>query len=260
MKKNTKNFYLLQKKIQELNTHKLFEIGNNFTENELKIFMSHHVYAVWDFMSIVKCLQNFVCPSNYPWKPSKYTRNGIAHLINEIILSEESDYDNNNNYFSHFDLYIMAMSDIGADTSEINNFINNIDYSNTKFENSENLNIPKPSLEFIENTFDCLYSKSFCNTAAIFTYGRETTIPDMFSKILIKIDNNNKNYSKLRSYIKRHIEIDSSRHGPLSLELFEYSCDSSQEKYDEAILYAIRAIEKRILLWDGVYDQILRLN
>ena len=126
MKKNTKNFYLLQKKIQELNTHKLFEIGNNFTENELKIFMSHHVYAVWDFMSIVKCLQNFVCPSNYPWKPSKYTRNGIAHLINEIILSEESDYDDDNNYFSHFDLYIMAMSDIGADTSEINNFINNI--------------------------------------------------------------------------------------------------------------------------------------
>ena len=99
METNTKDFVKLKKKISELNSHKLFEEGENFTHRELKIFMEYHVYAVWDFMSIVKALQNTICPSRYPWMPSKYTKNGIAHLINEIVFSEESDVDENGNYF-----------------------------------------------------------------------------------------------------------------------------------------------------------------
>ena len=91
MNQNTKEFKFLQDKIKELNSHKLFKKGPNFTKEELKIFMEFHIYAVWDFMSIVKSLQDFICPSTYPWRPNKYTKNGIAHLINEIVFSEESD-------------------------------------------------------------------------------------------------------------------------------------------------------------------------
>ncbi len=256
MIKNTEDFLLLRHKINQLNSHELFKSSENFSVDELRIFMEYHVYAVWDFMSIVKSLQNHICPSNYPWKPNKYTRNGIAHLINEIIFSEESDKDDDGNYFSHFDLYIMAMEDLGANTNNILKFVESCELNDSKFENSNNIDIPIESLDFLKNTFECLKSNNKANTAAIFTYGRETTIPDMFSKILNKIDSDNLLFSKLRLYIKRHIQIDSSRHGPLSLKLFEYTCEDNQKIYNEAIGYAIKSIDKRILLWDGVLARI----
>ena len=260
MEKNTKNFLTLQKKIRELNSHELFKKGGNFSQEELKIFMEYHVFAVWDFMSIIKELQHHICPSGYPWKPNKYCKNGIAHLINEIVFSEESDQDDKGAYFSHFDLYVMAMNDIDANTKNIFNFIDN-QHNNVinSYENLDHIDIPKESLEFVDNTFECLKTNKLSNIAAIFTYGRETTIPDMFTKILSKIDSNNLLYSNLRLYINRHIEIDSSRHGPLSLELFEYTYDNNQEKYNEAIGYAIKSIEKRISLWDGVLNKIAKL-
>ena len=80
----------------------------------------------------------------------------------------------------------------------------------------------------------------------------------MFLKILNKIDNKNLKYKNLRLYINRHIEIDSSRHGPLSMKLFEHTCENNQKKYDEAIDYAIEAIDKRIQLWDGVLKELSR--
>ncbi len=256
MLKNTKNFLILEEKIKELNSHKLFKASNKFTKHELKIFMESHVFAVWDFMSIVKSLQHHICPSNYPWKPSKYTKNGIANLINEIVLSEESDHDQEKNYFSHFDLYLMAMNDIGADSSIILEFIKNFsitDLFNKKILHSD---IPKESIDFLVNTFKCLNTNSIANIAAIFTYGRETNIPIMFSNILRKIDQDNILFINLKLYINRHIEIDSVRHGPLSLHLFNTVCENNQKIYDEAIIYAIDSIDMRIQLWDGVFNRI----
>ena len=73
---------------------------------DLQTFTENHIYAVWDFMSILKSLQHHICPSSYPWKRNVYTTNGIARLINEIVLAEESDEIMNEKYISHFDLYI----------------------------------------------------------------------------------------------------------------------------------------------------------
>mgnify|MGYP001210003162 CR=1 FL=1 len=255
MNQNTKKFIFLHDKIKELNSHKLFEQGATFTKEELKVFMEFHIYAVWDFMSIVKSLQDFICPSTYPWRPNKYTRNGIAHLINEIVFSEESDVDEDDNYFSHFDLYVSAMNDVGADSSKAINFIENFELH--EYNLSE---VPKESFKFIQNTFNCIKSNKLSNIAAIFTYGRETTIPDMFSKILSKIDKKDIRYNNLRLYIRRHIEVDSSRHGPLSIQLFNYTCENNQDIFDEAVEYAIKAIEARILLWDGVLKKIKNIN
>ena len=123
--------------------------------SDLRCFMESHVYAVWDFMSIVKSLQNHICPSSFPWKPSEYTKNGIAHLINEIVYSEESDVDDKGRYFSHFDLYIKAMNDVGADTSHIMSLIENYDYNNS-IKNKLSICIPQEGLNFIENTFNCI--------------------------------------------------------------------------------------------------------
>ena len=186
-----------------------------------------------------------------------------AHLVQQVFDSCEIDLEPkrvrkspgkcgpNKHYFSHFDLYILAMKDIGADSSKIIKFIKN-------FNKNEEVcqKVPKESLEFIKNTFNCIDTNKLSNIAAIFTYGRETTIPDMFSRILDKIDEKDHKLKNLRLYIKRHIEVDSSRHGPLSIELFNYTCNQNQDIYDEAINYAVKAIDSRIKLWDGVLKKL----
>ena len=64
----------------KLRNHSLY---NNIKDVEdLKIFSSAHVYAVWDFMSLLKFLQIKLTSTSLPWFPSKNTT--TAKLINEI--------------------------------------------------------------------------------------------------------------------------------------------------------------------------------
>ena len=88
-----------------LSAHALYGSINKI--EHIRIFMEHHVFAVWDFMSIVKALQQQLTCVDTPWIPRG---NSIsARLINEIVLDEETDLDPSGDYSSHFEIYIMAM-------------------------------------------------------------------------------------------------------------------------------------------------------
>jgi len=247
---------LLESKIDDLCKHRLFTSDKLKSVEEIKIFMEIHIYAVWDFMSILKSLQHYICPSNYPWIPNANTDNGIARLINEIVLAEESDEITKNNYMSHFNLYIQAMSDLNADTSKIRKFINSISHNKVDISKAD---IPECAKEFVLTTYKLLNKKKFHISAALFTYGRETTLPSMFINILDSIkpveDTNN-----LKLYLKRHIDIDSNRHGPLSLELFKLSHGDDDAKKHEAIDAALSAIDAMAKLWDCVLFKINQNN
>jgi len=68
--------------------------------------MEHHIYAVWDFMSLLKALQAAVAPAQSPWMPS--SRPELRRFINEIVLGEECDEYNvagMRRFISHFELY-----------------------------------------------------------------------------------------------------------------------------------------------------------
>src|SRR5258708_17894843 len=118
---------------QQIINHKVYSAINDM--DDLKIFMQYHVFAVWDFMSLLKALQNNLTCTSIPWFPkgSPDTR----HLINEIVVGEESDVDSFGNRKSHFELYLDAMQQCGADTSQIEKFIavlKNTDDFNSPFE------------------------------------------------------------------------------------------------------------------------------
>ena len=82
--------------------------------------MEHHIFAVWDFMSIVKALQIQLTCTETPWIPKG---NSIsARLINEIVLDEETDIDPSGEYSSHFEIYLMSMAEAGANIHTINQF------------------------------------------------------------------------------------------------------------------------------------------
>ena len=250
MKNKTKE---MEKLIYELNNHKLFNSSKDLTKDHLKIFMEHHVYVVWDFMSIVKSLQHHICPHTVPWKPSPYSKFGLTHLINEIVFNEESDIDNFGDYKSHFELYIDAMEEIGANTKNIVKFTSLYPTQKSRAI-KENL-IPSVSLNFVDKTFEILNSKKLHNIAGIFTYGRETVIPNMFNSIITKIENNN-DCDTLKYYLNRHINIDDARHGPLSVKLFDIICNQDNNLIQEAHEKVCEVIELRIKIWDEVYNYI----
>ena len=88
---------------------------------DLHRFMEHHVFAVWDFMSLLKALQIKLTGTSLPWVPVGDPE--IRYLINEIVLAEETDLDLDGKRRSHFEMYLNAMCDAGASTKEIDEFI-----------------------------------------------------------------------------------------------------------------------------------------
>ncbi|MFD1044434.1 DUF3050 domain-containing protein [Kibdelosporangium lantanae] len=89
--------------------HPLYAALN--THEAIVTFMEHHVFAVWDFMSLLKSLQRNLTCTTVPWIPTGPT--GSRRLINDIVMVEESD-ELGDGFISHFELYVNGMRDAGA--------------------------------------------------------------------------------------------------------------------------------------------------
>jgi hypothetical protein len=222
----------------------------------LQIFMERHVYAVWDFMSLLKSIQHTICPSTNCWVPNKWIRAGLARTINEIVLAEESDDDmDGNGTICHHDLYAQAMLEIGADGREFENFIDIVTKEGFAYA-LEEASIPWPSRQFMEKTFNFIESGKPHVAAAAFCFGRETSIPDMFTNISKTLEIAEQTCPKFFYYLNRHIEVDGDEHGPASIYLVETLCEHDPVKIHEAEQAALEAIDARIELWDGVLEEI----
>ena len=222
----------------------------------LHVFMEHHVYAVWDFMSLMKCLQHYVCPSTTCWVPTRWIRSGAARLINEIVLSEESDLDMDGvSSISHHDLYCQAMLEVGADPMSLEDFVNCVTTDGVKYA-LENMNVPAPSLRFMHHTFEFIDTGEPHIIAAAFCFGREKIIPHMFTRIAEQLQISEVEAPKFHYYLKRHIQIDAEEHGPAAIALVETLCEHDPVHIHEAEQAAIEAIDARIRLWDEVEEAI----
>ena len=201
---------------KELVDHKIYSKISSV--DELKIFMENHIYAVCDFMSLLKALQvNLTCIKN-PWIPSDNTQ--AARFINEIVLEEETDEVKGGNVISHFELYLEAMMQIGANTSQIDKFINDIKLSEDYRDCINNYDLAKDIKDFLNFTFDTIESRETHKIAAAFTFGRENVIPDMFIEIVRGLNKENSNIaSQFVYYLERHIELDGDDHGPIALKM-----------------------------------------
>jgi hypothetical protein len=238
---------------QEIINHKVYAAMKDI--EDLKVFMQFHVYAVWDFMSLLKTLQNNLTCTSVPWFP-KGTAD-TRFLINEIVVGEESDIDPNGLRKSHFELYLDAMKQCGADSSQIEQFIavlkNTGDFQ-TAFEASET---PKEARDFVDFTFKIIGSNKDYLQSAIFTFGREDLIPGMFISIVNDIHKNfPDSISIFKYYLERHIEVDGDHHSHLALQMTSNLCGSEEQYWKEAEQATIESLQKRIDLWDGAYRQI----
>lgn len=251
----------LQSKIeplrQQIINHKAYGVIENLSH--LKIFMQHHVFAVWDFMSLLKSLQNNLTCTTTPWFPVGDAE--TRYLINEIVLGEESDVDQFGKRTSHFELYVEAMQKCGADTSIIFNFIDKLKQTGNLGSALETANVPIGAREFVDFTFGIINSDKAFLQSAVFTFGREDLIPAMFHAIINDIQNDFKdNVSYFKYYLDRHIEVDGDHHSHLALQMTANLCGDDEEKWKQAEIAVCNSLQQRIKLWDGVYYDIIKNN
>lgn len=232
-------------------THPVYAKINNL--DGLKNFTQFHVFAVWDFMSLLKSLQIGLTCVHLPWVPvgSANTR----YLINEIVLGEESDVDALNQRTSHFELYLNAMRQMGASTTLIDSLILKIAEGNTIQNAIQNTTLPEKVKSFLNYTFYIAQHAPMHVKAAVFTFGREDLIPDMFTEILHKIyaDHPDK-VATFKYYIERHIEVDGGHHSQLALAMVEELCSNDTIKWKEATDAALKSLEMRGQLWDAILE------
>jgi len=228
--------------------------------NDIQTFMELHVYAVWDFMSLLKGLQqNLTCVST-PWLPKG---NGqTARFINEIVHGEESDVNELNEPKSHFEMYIDAMEQIGANTENINAFISSLKEGNSVEEALNQQELPNNVRQFVRSTFDVIRTGESHKIAAAFTFGREDVIPDMFLSIVEEAEQNSEKnrYNKLTYYLNRHIELDGDEHGPIALKMIDELCENDPKKWEEVNEIAVHSLEMRVRLWDSIEEAIVNSN
>lgn len=224
---------------------------------DLGVFMRHHVYPVWDFMSLVKYLQGTVAPTGVPWVPRG--DGAVRRFINEIVLEEESDEGlagaDGANYTSHFELYCQAMREVGEDPGPALSFVElaqrvGIDAALAAGD------VPEPAREFMRTTFGFIASGKPHVVAAAFSLGREHVIPAMFRSLLGQMGVSASEAPAFHYYLERHIHLDEGTHAPLALRLLDVLCAGDPQRLAEAEAAARSALSARIRFWDGVLAAI----
>jgi hypothetical protein len=236
-----------------LENHPLLTNDLMTKKDQLARFMEHHVYCVWDFMCLVKGLQNKITPSRTPWLPTEFTKNGCARLINDIILTEESDVFEGR-YVSHFDLYLEAMEEVGADTSAVKQFVRCIP---TEGLYEAMATAPEPSRRFMESTFGFIETEKAHVMASAFAFGRETVIPGMYMNMVQKLGITESEAPKFYAWLRRHIEVDGEDHGPASVDLVNILCYDSPVLVAEAQEAGHKSIDDKMAFWDSVQKIVL---
>jgi hypothetical protein len=218
--------------------------------DRLREFMQIHVFAVWDFMSLVKRLQSEVTCDQLPWLPP--ARRQVARFANEVVLGEESDLGPDGKPSSHFELYLRAMDEVGAETAEVRTFITRIDQGESWETALKELKVPGGITDFVSETLRCAIHGSVVGVAAYFFFGREDVIPEMFKKLLALWGEGAVEVPHFAFYLERHIELDGESHGPWAQEMLMALAGQDEKRWMEATHAARRAITSRIRLWDSV--------
>ena len=254
--------------------------------DRLRRFMESHVFAVWDFQSLLKAMQQRLTCTSLPWVPSADPE--ARRLVNEIVLDEESDALPEGGSASHFELYLDGMRKAGADTGPVERMIGMLQESTaatghrampealratgpaadpgraprgqgllaTMTHVLDAAGAPPAAAAFVRESFTVIESGSTHGIVAAFTYGREDVIPDMFRGLVASLADRDPSWSRFRYYLDRHIEADDEKHAPVCRRIMARLCGDDPAKWAEASSVARGCMEARIALWNAIAADI----
>jgi hypothetical protein len=211
-------------------------------------FMEHHVFAVWDFMSLLKSLQRSLTCVQVPWVPTGPTAS--RRLINDIVMVEESD-ELGGGFISHFELYLQGMRQAGADTAVIESFLDLIRTGIPVPEALAAVPVPAPSAEFVRETWAAIETLPLHGQAASFAFGREDLIPEMFQQV-VEVNERLGTLDVFVDYLRRHIQVDDEEHTPMAMQMLADLCGDDELKWRECVGAVNSALTARVRLWDGI--------
>jgi hypothetical protein len=219
---------------------------------DVNTFTESHVFAVWDFMSLLKNLQRNLTCVEVPWVPRGSSES--RRLINDIVLIEESD-ELGAGFTSHFELYVDGMAQAGADIKPISDFLNRLRAGQGVREAISDDSVPPAAAAFVATTWDFIENAPLHCQAAAFAFGREDLIPEMFDQV-IKIDDQGGRLATFRDYLARHIEVDGEEHTPMAMAMLTDLCGDDPVKWEECEQTILTALQARHALWDGILAEL----
>jgi len=229
------------------------------------VFMETHVFCVWDFMCLLKRLQQAFTSTQSLWRPVGSPE--LRFMINSIVLGEECDVDEKGELFSHFEMYVSAMKQAGADPSTVLKVIEDIKSlpktpaSLDEMQYVASFNTLPPAVKnFVSTTLKYAFDKDAHKAAAAFTFGREDLICPMFLAIIRNMNVDKAEISKLIYYLERHVEVDGDDHGPLSLQLVAKVCGNDVDKWEDAKVAANEVLKARLDLFNYLSEKIEKVK
>ncbi|MCC7173071.1 MAG: DUF3050 domain-containing protein [Planctomycetes bacterium] len=220
------------------------------TLDDVRVFMAHHVFAVWDFMSLLKALQHGLTGLTLPWRPVGDPT--VRRFVNELVLGEESDVDPRGGSISHFELYLDAMREAGADVGPITRLIDALRGGASLDDAFAKAEAPPSAETFVRHTVRIIEDGPLHRVAAAFTLGREDVIPGMFVALVDELDRRHPGRLGLfRAYLERHIALDTDEHGPIARRMLAQTCADDPTKLDDAERVGVDVLRARLALWDG---------
>lgn len=218
---------------------------------DMRSFMEHHVFAVWDFMSLLKGLQRELTCVQVPWVPR-----GLAatrRLVNEIVLEEESDTTFNGAPTSHFEVYVRAMEECGADTRPIRRLLAALSAGATLAHALDAAHVPSSVRQFVNTTFSVIEQGEPHMLAGAITFGRKDLIPSGFRDVVVALSHQYPGQlDTFLYYLDRQIALEESVHMPLAQQMVRGLCGDDPERWHDCQEVALRCLEARMALWDGI--------
>jgi hypothetical protein len=205
------------------------------------------VFAVLDFMALLKSLQRDLTCTRATWAPVGDPR--TRRLVNEIVLGEESDELPDGTVASHFELYVSAMDEAGADSGPARRMARMLADGHVSTVALAACGAPAAARSFSQVTWS-MVTAPLCCRAAAFAFSREEVIPDMFAQAVARLGD--PRLARMRAYLERHIEVDADSHGPASLAMVAQCCGHDAGRWRLAGDAAEKALAARRKLWDDV--------
>jgi len=247
-----------ERPLAALRAHRVWRLAAR--PDALRVLMQHHVFCVWDFMSLVKALQARLTCVAVPWVPTGSAE--VRRFVNEIVLDEESDAIGGS-VASHFELYLRAMEEMGADTACARAFVAAVVAGASPAVALREVAVPAPAARFVAQTMATVERGRAWEIAASFTLGREEAIPLMFTELVRALPGHGRtadgrayDSAALRLYLERHVEVDGGKHAPLARRLLFEVCGEDPVRWSEARVAALAALDARRVLWDAVASAI----